>query len=73
MDRIGSGPDGAGEIKVHPFFDPISWDDIEKMRIKLNFKAKKAVKRQDIPIDAYIEAIGNTEENRALNWSFIRQ
>ena len=25
MDRIGAGPDGASEIKAHPFFDPISW------------------------------------------------
>jgi hypothetical protein len=28
LERIGAGPEGASEIKSHPFFDPINWDEI---------------------------------------------
>ena len=72
MERIGSGPEGAAEIKAHPFFDPIDWDEIVSKKTNLTFKKRKTVKRAAIPIDAYIEAIGDCDENRFENWSFIR-
>jgi serine/threonine protein kinase len=28
LNRLGAGPSGAREIKLHPFFDPISWEDV---------------------------------------------
>lgn len=72
LDRIGSGPSGATEIKSHPFFRSINWTDIYNKKAKLEFKIKKTVRKQIIPIDAYIEAIGKSEDNHFNNWSFIR-
>lgn len=28
LNRLGAGPTGAKEIKNHPFFNGINWDDI---------------------------------------------
>lgn len=31
--RLGAGPEGAQEIKRHPFFASINWDDVKHRRI----------------------------------------
>ncbi|XP_067831745.1 ribosomal protein S6 kinase alpha-5-like isoform X1 [Heptranchias perlo] len=36
--RLGSGPKGASEIKHHPFFRGINWDDLVAKRIPAPFK-----------------------------------
>ena len=72
MERIGAGPEGAAEIKAHPFFDTTDWEEIFAKKSKLTFNKRKTVKRTAILIDAYIEAIGDCDENRHENWSFIR-
>lgn len=72
LNRLGAGPSGAREIKLHPFFDSISWEDVFNKKSQLTFKIKKKIRRQEIPVEAYIEAIGNQEENKYDNWSFIR-
>ncbi len=72
MDRIGAGPLGAQEIKYHSFFDPINWDEVFKKKYPVSFKKKKTVQYKVVNQDAYMEAIGDTNENRADNWSFIR-
>ncbi len=38
LDRIGAGPEGAAEIKAHPFFDPINWDEVYNKKTQLTFK-----------------------------------
>ncbi len=72
LDRIGAGPLGAQEIKLHPFFDKIDWNDVLNKKYKVPFKKKKTVEYTEIPQDKYMEAIGDAEENRFDNWSFIR-
>jgi serine/threonine protein kinase len=36
--RLGSGPDGAANIKAHPFFASLNWDDVLLRRVKPEFK-----------------------------------
>lgn len=73
LNRLGAGPTGAKEIKTHPFFQGLNWDDIYNKKANLTFRIKKRVHRQEIPIESYIAAIGNCEENYSRNWSFIRE
>jgi len=36
--RLGSGPDGNGEIKGHPFFGPIDWDKLRARELAPPFR-----------------------------------
>ena len=35
--RLGGGPRDAEEIKEHPFFSPINWEDLEAKKVTINF------------------------------------
>ena len=35
--RLGQGPDGSKQIKDHPFFKGVNWDDAQKKKIKPPF------------------------------------
>ena len=32
--RLGAGPEGAEEIKRHPFFAPINWEEAKEKKLK---------------------------------------
>ena len=72
LERLGAGAEGAKEIKNHPFFADISWDDVINKRLTPPFKRRKVVRREDIPLADYVEAIGQNDDNRHEGWSFIR-
>ncbi|XP_018414007.1 PREDICTED: ribosomal protein S6 kinase alpha-5 isoform X4 [Nanorana parkeri] len=36
--RLGCGPDGSDEIKKHPFFKTINWDDLAAKKVPAPFK-----------------------------------
>ncbi|XP_070578198.1 ribosomal protein S6 kinase alpha-5-like [Ptychodera flava] len=38
--RLGSGPSGADEIKKHPFFKSIDWDDLAARKVPPPFKPR---------------------------------
>lgn len=38
--RLGSGAEGAGEVKKHPFFREIDWKALESKQIEPPFKPK---------------------------------
>jgi p90 ribosomal S6 kinase len=33
--RLGSGPDGPNEIKRHPFFEGINWEQVAKRGLQV--------------------------------------
>ncbi|CDW90361.1 protein kinase domain containing protein [Stylonychia lemnae] len=73
LERLGANINGAQEIKDHPFFSGLNWDDVINKTVQPEFNKKKIVRTEKIPIQAYIEMIGETSENRYENWSFIRE
>ncbi|XP_069064285.1 ribosomal protein S6 kinase alpha-5 isoform X2 [Pleurodeles waltl] len=36
--RLGCGPGGSDEIKKHPFFQKINWDDLSKKKVQAPFR-----------------------------------
>jgi len=38
--RLGSGPDGANDVKRHPFFKDIDWEKLLRKEVEPSFKPK---------------------------------
>eukprot|EP00347_Sterkiella_histriomuscorum_P002658 403367298 len=72
LERLGAGDLGAKEIKEHPFFEGINWNDVINKRTYPLFKKRKVVRREQIDLERYIEMIGSTDEEKMEDWSFIR-
>ncbi|XP_067894664.1 ribosomal protein S6 kinase alpha-5 isoform X2 [Heterodontus francisci] len=50
--RLGSGPGGADEIKSHPFFQKINWDELSAKNIEAPFKP---VIRDELDVSNFAE------------------
>ncbi|XP_048708657.1 ribosomal protein S6 kinase alpha-5 isoform X4 [Lepidochelys kempii] len=50
--RLGCGPGGAGEIRQHPFFQKINWDDLAAKKIPAPFKP---VIRDELDVSNFAE------------------
>ncbi|XP_038629266.1 ribosomal protein S6 kinase alpha-5 isoform X1 [Scyliorhinus canicula] len=50
--RLGSGPGGADEIKSHPFFQKINWDELSAKSIEAPFKP---VIRDELDVSNFAE------------------
>ncbi|XP_075782835.1 ribosomal protein S6 kinase alpha-5 isoform X2 [Pelodiscus sinensis] len=50
--RLGCGPGGVGEIKQHPFFQKINWDDLAAKKIPAPFKP---VIRDELDVSNFAE------------------
>jgi len=75
--RLGSGKEDAKQIKEHPFFKKINWDDAINMKLPVPPPYMKKIVLQEIPDDkvygrgAFDEALKDV--NRLNEWSFIRK
>ena len=77
MKRLGSGPKGADEIKEHPFFACVNWDEAAEKKLKVPAIPLKKVVKENIPIDK-VYGKGAFDENlkdinRINQWTFIKQ
>uniref|UniRef100_A0A8C7S687 Ribosomal protein S6 kinase n=1 Tax=Oncorhynchus mykiss TaxID=8022 RepID=A0A8C7S687_ONCMY len=50
--RLGSGPDGAENVKKHPFYQKINWDDLAAKRVPAPFKP---VIRDELDVSNFAE------------------
>eukprot|EP00347_Sterkiella_histriomuscorum_P010547 403375863 len=77
MKRLGSGPRGAQEIKEHPFFQNINWEEVYNRKLSPPKPEKKDLKMLDLPYEKMLEVLKQSvygdlveDENRVAGWSF---
>lgn len=77
MSRLGAGPDGAKEVKNHPFFKGLDWQDVYNKKTFPPERKKKNIKYKQIPLDDFLDPpslhILQKEKMKVENWSFIKQ
>lgn len=75
--RLGSGKRGAEEIKEHPFFTVINWDEAMQRKLKVPKPYLKKLMKQEFPNEkvygrgAFDESLKN--QNRLNDWSFVKK
>mmetsp|Transcript_38531 Transcript_38531/g.28380 ORF Transcript_38531/g.28380 Transcript_38531/m.28380 type:complete len:109 (+) Transcript_38531:1885-2211(+) len=73
MQRLGSR--GASEVKKHPFFNGIDWDDVKNRKTFPPVRKKKLPKLKDISVGDFLdpESIGalQREKLKLPDWSFV--
>ena len=67
--RLGSGKGDADEIKKHPWFKNINWDDAIKRKLKPPKPHVKPIIPVKIPMEIFTENSAK-DENRLEGWSF---
>ncbi len=69
--RLGSGPEDAEEIKRHPFFSGINWDDVRTRKLKLPRPRVKPPVCDGCSFDGLGEEETGREEGRMHRWTFV--
>lgn len=70
--RLGSGDGDSEEIKNHPYFDGINWNDIYNRRIKPPKPKKKIHIPELISSDMFVDTHPQAEEQKVEGWSFVQ-
>ena len=69
--RLGAGPGDAEEIKKHPFFKDINWDDALQRKLKPPKPVLKPIIEASTTFDLFNELEENNIEDRMQHWTFI--
>ena len=68
--RLGAGKEGVKEIKAHPFFSNISWDDIYNKKIPVD---KPIMKYNNVKerIQEILDSPGGHGPSFISDWTYI--
>lgn len=75
--RLGSGQNGAADIKKHVFFKDIDWNQVERGQLPVPKPQIKKMTEQEIPLEkvygrgAFDENL--KDHNRLKEWSFVKK
>ena len=70
--RLGSGPGDAEEIKEHPFFKGLNWDDAIQRKLKPPKPKMRQVVETGGKFDMYKDTETVIDEKSKMNkWTFI--
>jgi len=66
--RLGAGKSDADEIKKHPWFKSINWQDVLEMKLKPPKPFIKELKPASFPEDFFVET--SVDHHRVDGWSY---
>eukprot|EP00826_Nyctotherus_ovalis_P046779 TRINITY_DN5320_c0_g3_i1.p1 TRINITY_DN5320_c0_g3~~TRINITY_DN5320_c0_g3_i1.p1 ORF type:complete len:295 (+),score=74.95 TRINITY_DN5320_c0_g3_i1:1365-2249(+) len=70
--RLGAGPGDAEEIKAHPFFKTINWEEAMKRRLKPPKPRARPIVPAKLSLDIFKDTEwDNTSQERMNRWTFI--
>jgi serine/threonine protein kinase len=70
--RLGAGPSDAEEIKQHPFFSDINWDDVKERKLKVPKPTIRPIVPDGSTLDTFQDAEEQREDDSKMNkWTFI--
>ena len=68
--RLGAGPGDAEELKTHPFFATINWEDVLQKKLDMPKPLIKPIVEVQMMFKAG-QDVGDEKYKRMGNWSFI--
>jgi len=71
IKRLGSGMTDADEIKAHPFFNSINWNDLIQRKIAPPYVPPKKAVRSDTVTNVFDNAQEQVVGDYIQGWSFI--
>lgn len=69
--RLGAGPEDAEEIKKHPFFKNINWQDVLQRKLKPPKPHIKPITETGATFDVFNEIDEDDGNNKMDRWTFI--
>lgn len=69
--RLGAGPGDSDEIKQHPFFKSVNWDEALLRKLKAPKPHIRPIVETGISFDIFKDTDPNEDENRLNRWTFI--
>ena len=69
--RLGSGPGDAEELKQHPFFADINWDEAKLRKLKVPKPICRSIVSDGCNFDAFQDCGSPSDDNRLNKWTFV--
>jgi len=69
--RLGAGEGDAEEIKKHPFFKGINWEDVLQRKLKPPKPQIKPIVENGAMFDLFKDLEEDDDESKMSRWTFI--
>ena len=70
--RLGAGPSDAEEIKQHPFFADVNWDDVKGRKLKVPKPIIRPMLSDGSKLDPFVDVEEQPgDESKMKKWTFI--
>jgi len=69
--RLGAGPGDAEEIKAHPFFKCIDWQEALQRKLKPPKPLVKPIVETGLKFDIFKDLEEDDDHSKMLHWTFV--
>jgi len=69
--RLGAGPTDAEEIKKHPWFEGVNWDDVYNRKLSVPKPSIKKIATAGLPASTIEQKTSDSANSKIDGWSFV--